>query len=120
MVQTLKEYLRETLNEMILHMEDGITKTREKLRTLEATNMERADYLVKLHSLSEDKGEDSITIRHRGTLKDAIERAEKEFKSKNGSGDVEATYFVEIFIGKEGHIIPEEYLFQFMERHSSG
>ena len=111
MVQTLKEYMRKTLNEMISHMEGGIIKTRDTLKTLEAMDMDRAEFIVNLHSLSEDEGEKAVTKQYTGTLKNAIEMAEKEFKAK---------YNVEIFIGERGYIIPEEYLFQFIERPCSG
>ena len=119
MVQTLKEYLRKTLNEMISHMEGGIIKTRDTLKTLEAMDMDRAEFIVNLHSLSEDQGEKSVTRQYTGTLKNAIEMAEKEFKAKYGEG-IKAKYNVEIFIGERGYIIPEEYLFQFIERPCSG
>ena len=119
MVQTLKEYMRKTLNEMISHMEGGIIKTRETLRTLEAMDMDRAEFIVNLHSLSEDEGEKAVTKQYTGTLKDAVEKTRKEFRSKYGE-DIQVKYLVEIFIGERGYIIPEEYLFQFIERPCSG
>jgi len=113
----IKPYLRETLNERIEGYKSGIDLIEESLRVLEQTNTGKANYVVNLKSLWVNKGESSTTTEHRGTLKDAIERAETEFKSVNHRGDVQADCSVDICLGDDRYSIPEEYLQKFQARH---
>lgn len=113
---SLKLYLRRILNERVEGYKSGIDLTEESLRVLEQTNMGKANYVVHLRSLWANEGESSTTTEHRGTLKDAIERAEAEFKSTNHRGDVQADCSVDICLGNGRYSIPQEYWQKFQKR----
>ncbi len=90
--------------------------TEESLRVLEQTNTSKADYVVHLKSLWTNEGESSTTTKHRGTLKNAIERAELEFKSANNRRYVQADCSVDICFGNDRYSIPQEYWQKFQGR----
>lgn len=113
----LKTYLRKTLNEKIEGYKSGIDLTEESLRVLEQTNTGKANYVVHLRSLWANEGESSTTTEHRGTLKDAIERAEADFKSTNNRSDVQADCSVAICLGDGRYSIPQDYWQKFQEMY---
>jgi hypothetical protein len=113
----LRHYLKKTLSEQIERHKEGINLTEGSLKVLEQTNVGRADYVVRLRSLWEKEGEMTVTTGHHGTLKDAIEKAEENFKSVNHRGDVQASYTVRILLGDASYHIPEEYWREFREKH---
>jgi hypothetical protein len=113
----LKPYLRKTLNDKIEGYKSRMDLTEESLRVLEKTNTGRANYVVHLEALWANEGESSTTTEHSGTLKDAIERAEAEFKSTNHRSDVQADCSVAICLGDDRYSIPQEYWQKFQARY---
>tara|TARA_B100001971_G_C17915015_1_gene394814 strand:+ start:206 stop:550 length:345 start_codon:yes stop_codon:yes gene_type:complete len=109
----LKPYLKEALNEKIEKHRSWIDLTEESLRVLEQINTDRADYVVYIRSTWEREGEQSTTTVHQGTLKEAIEEAESEFKFRNDRSDIQAVYSVDIYLGDSKVSVPNEYWSQF-------
>ncbi|RLI99008.1 MAG: hypothetical protein DRP06_04355 [Candidatus Aenigmatarchaeota archaeon] len=113
----IESYLRNFLNKKIKDCEVGIRSTKELLRVLEQTNIDEATYIVHFKSLWEDDGEESTRTEYRGTLKDAMERAETEFKSTNRRSDVQADCSVNICLGDNQYQIPKAYWEKFRKRY---
>ena len=105
---TFKQSLTKFLNKQILEF-------RESLEILEKTDYRNANYIVSLRSLWANEGEKSTKTKHLGTLKDAIEKAEKEFKVANMRNDVQADYLVSIRLGKSTYSVPEKYWEKFIQ-----
>ena len=111
----LKPFLRKTLNERSGVYKSKIELTEESLRVLEQTGTSKANYIVYLESWTYE-GESTIT-EHKGTLKDAIKRAEAEFKTTNNRSDIQANYSVDILLGDGRYLIPKSY-WQKFQRNS--
>lgn len=78
-----------------------------------------ARYVVNLISLWRDEGERSTATKHKGTLKGAIEKAERKFKKINGRSDVQADVHVHVFVGERAYGVPENYWKGFREKYKS-
>lgn len=104
-----KQNLTKFLNKQILEF-------RESLEVLEKTDDRNANYIIFLKSAWASEGEKSTKTTHLGTLKDAIEKAEKKFKVVNMREDVQADYIVSIRLGKSRYSVPEKYWERFKEK----
>ena len=90
--------------------------TEKAIGSLSKLNLAKAKYLVKLDSLWANEGEKSIERDYSGPLEDAIITAEKEFKELNRRGDVQARYFVRVYVGEALIEVPKEYVEMYRER----
>jgi hypothetical protein len=99
---TLRKHLTANLSKRV-------EKATESLTVLEKINMKKATYLVNIQSSWEDEGEKSTSTEYIGTLKQTIEKAEKEFKTTNNRDDIQATYLVYIKLGSTGYPVPFQY-----------
>ncbi len=106
---SLKSYLQSGLEDRIIGLKESVTQTEEALRILEERGTRGATYTIYIRSLWENYGEKSTTMEHKGTLKDAIERAEREFKTTNRRSDVQASIQVEIHLGNVRYPVPDRY-----------
>lgn len=79
------------------------------LDTLKRVNTSNANYVVALNSLWAREGEKSTKTEHEGSLQEAIEKAEAEFKTTNKRSDVQADYDVRIVLGELKYQVPKEY-----------
>lgn len=121
---SLKSYLRQEVQSRIGGCEEAIrlaqnslVSAQDSLDVLERTRTSRARYLVRLDSCWADHGEECTSTEHRGTLRDAIAKAEAEFKAANNRTDLQAGYSVEICLGEERYAVPEEYWDHLRERN---
>ena len=111
----LKSYLRKTLADLAQQLRDQAALTDQSTEVLEKTNTGRALYEIHLASMWANEGEESTTTKYKGSLKQAIEQAEAEFKKRNSRGDVQARCSVTIQLGEGAYPIPKEYWEQFRE-----
>jgi hypothetical protein len=84
---------------------------------LDSFNPEDANYKVDLHSCWHSEGEKNTTTNYKGSLCNAIKKAEEHFKKVNRRGDVQARYYVEVIIDGIGIEIPKKYWSRYEERH---
>lgn len=113
---SLKQHLRRDLNQLIEEHKSGIESAEDSLKALEQTDTDRANYRVYLRSLWEKEGGESTTTQHHGRLRDAIKKAEEEFRGRNKRNDVQADYSVEISLGNRRYQVPVKYWAEFKER----
>jgi hypothetical protein len=112
----LKTYLKRDLNGDVEHYKKRAEETREMLKVLERTDLDHATYSVDIISRWTDavsapcEGEKDVrNMKHKGTLKDAVKKAEKKFMEINDRSDIQADYDVELMLNRERIEIPEKY-----------
>ncbi len=93
-----------------------IAQVQESLNIVRKTRMEEADYRVEICSSLKAEGEENTITEHHGTLKDAIQKAEEEFKETNNRDDIHGDYFPRIVLGKESYPIPKMFWEQYIGR----
>ena len=76
----LKSLLISNAKENIESLRKAITENEKLLLSLEQIDVNNAEYRVHLHDLWENEGGKSTTTTTKGTLKEAIKRAEQRFK----------------------------------------
>lgn len=78
-------------------------------------NLNTACYIVSIYSSS--KEETSTVTKWKGSLDEAVRKAEQEFKKANNNKiNVKSGYLVQIKIGKITLVIPDEYWKQYREQ----
>ena len=120
---SLRRDLRKTMQARVTDLRVQATQlrilaavTEKAIGSLSKLNLAKAKYLVKLDSLWANEGEKSIERDYSGPLEDAIITAEKEFKELNRRGDVQARYFVRVYVGEALIEVPKEYVEMYRER----
>lgn len=79
----------------IQNLESDLSRAKEVLERLRGFSAKRPlQYKVKLVSMWEQEGEQSITHKHKGKLDTAIQAAERAFAMANQRSDFQARYFV--------------------------
>jgi hypothetical protein len=93
-----------------------IVNCRKASRVLEKTDLNNSHFVVQLHSLWADQGEQSPRIEYEGRLEDAIKKAEETFKSTNHRSDIQAKYQVDIKLADVTINLPEQYWESYKEQ----
>ena len=110
----LKSYLINKINKNISELETDLKENKKSSRLLGKVNLEDTKYSIIL--LSSWKGEKPVEIFYKGTLKDAIKKAEEKFKKRNNRGDIQADYFAGIQLGNKTYKLPEKYWRRYVEK----
>jgi hypothetical protein len=109
----LERYLKTEISKEVRGLRRGIENAEEALRVLGRGGISKqADFEINIRSYWISEGEKSVTLEYRGSLKEAIRKAEKEFKVVNQRKTIEANYDVFIILGKRGacrYEIPQKY-----------
>ena len=100
----------------IKELSEDIVRTRKMLRILKKIDINNADYEVVIHSSWYHDGEKDTVTRHHGTLKEAIEKAEEEFKKVNNRGDVQGQYHPCLVLGGKPYFILETFWEKYTQR----
>ncbi len=113
----LKSYLRNSLKEIIQGYEEEIDRVESGLQALSRVRMGNARYVVKLNPTNDPHEERSVEIEHKGTIGDAVKKAENTYKRDNSTGNIgdNVKYEVQIVLGRDTYPIPEEYWTQYVQ-----
>jgi predicted HNH restriction endonuclease len=114
---TLKKYLDRVIRAKIAELTEEKKLKIASLENLSDVDTKKADYMVHIVSLWAKEGEESTITKYTGTLRQAIQNAEDEFRATNRRKDIQADYRVAICIGIESYNIPEEYWKDFKQDH---
>lgn len=105
----LKSYLKKRICAETNTLRKLINQHQTDLELLDKINPRDFIYRIYLHSCWANEGEKSTTSQYKGTLNEAIKRAEEEFKLVNHRSDVQANYAVSVVLGKEEYALPESF-----------
>jgi hypothetical protein len=100
----------------IKELSEDIVRIRKMLRVLKKIDINHADYEVTIHSSWYHEGEKDTITRHHGTLKEAIEKAEEEFKKVNNRRDVQGDYHPRLVLGGKHYFILEMFWKKYAQR----
>jgi len=113
----LKEYVEKHLKDRAETLKTLTAQTRKASRLFEKADTQNSRYLVNLISLWADSGEKHTKTEYTGSLRDAIKKAEADFKRINDRTDVQAEYHVDVLIGGVSVVVPGEYWIKYKSRH---
>jgi tRNA(Leu) C34 or U34 (ribose-2'-O)-methylase TrmL len=105
----LKDYIIKEFSEYVVRI-------KKSLRILKKIDTNNADYEVTINSSWHHEGEKDTATKHHGTLKEAIEKAEEEFKKVNSREDVQGDYHPHLVFGEESYSIPEMFWKKYIQR----
>lgn len=116
-MKSLRTYISDALDEQLAWLQKSLQQTEDAIQITKTLNVRKGHYQVNLNSLWADEGEKSTKTKYTGSLENAIKAAEKKFLKINSRSDIQATYHVQIRVGKIFMSVPKKYWEEYMKKH---
>jgi hypothetical protein len=105
----LKDYLQNEIGNSLKNSETLIKQDKKALKILESLDIDNADYVIGILSCWSGDGEKNTLTNYKGSLKEAIQLAERQFKKVNKRSDIQGYFSVQMRLGEREYFLPEEY-----------
>jgi len=115
--QSLTEYLTSIINEREDNVRELANMLEDSRNKLENMDLDNANYAVHFNSLWTDHGGKNTTTNYKGSLREAIKKAENDFRRENGSDDTKQTrVYVDIKLEDLEYEVPKKYWSKYRSR----